>query len=297
MTVELLVQQLINALSLGSIYALLALGLAVVYSVLGLLNFAYGEIITIAGYCMFFLVSGGMDFWYAAIFGVIAAIATSLLIQLVAFRPLRGAPANAVIFASFAVSIIIKALISNVISPRPRGIPVPSWVDGVIQLGSFRLPILALITIAIAVVAMVALTWALHYSTPGLAIRAAAEDFTVTRLMGAPAGRLILLAFVLSGILAGIAGVLWIARTGSVSPAMGFTPLLQSFIAIVLGGLGNLRGAVIGGFALAFIEVALQVLLPTAVVPFTAALTLVAVVVILYFRPQGFSKLAQERVA
>lgn len=297
MSPEILVQQFINALSLGSIYALLALGLAVVFSVLGLLNFAYGELITITGYTMFFLIATGLNFWLAAAVGVVSAVIGSLLVQLIAFRPLRGAPPNAVIFASFAVSVIIQALIRNVISPRPKGIAVPGWADSVLQVGSYRFPVLALVTFAIAVAAMLALTTVLRRTRWGLAIRAAAEDFTVTRLMGARAGRMVVLAFAISGVLAGIAGVLWIARTGSVSPAMGFNPLLQSFIAVVLGGLGNLRGAVIGGFALAFIEVGLRVLLPSAVVPFTAALTLVVVVIVLYVRPQGFSKIPQERVA
>ena len=108
MSLEVLVQQLLNALSLGSIYALLALGLAVVYSVLGLLNFAYGELITVNGYMMFVLIGAGMGFWEAALLGVVAAVAASLLSERTAFRPLRGASATTVIFSSFAVSVIIQ---------------------------------------------------------------------------------------------------------------------------------------------------------------------------------------------
>lgn len=296
MSAEYLTQQFVNAMGLGAIYALLALGLAVVFQVLGLLNFAYGELITITGYTMF-LFSPTVGLWPSAAFGVLSAVVLSLLIQLVAFRPLRGAPAHVVIFASFAVSMLIQALIRNVISPRPKGIAVPSWLDRVWAVGSFRFPVLSLITFVVAIAAMFALTLFLGRTRQGLAIRAAAEDFAITRLMGVSAGRMVVLAFALSGLLAGIAGVLWIARTGSVSPSMGFNPLLQSFIAVVLGGLGNLRAAIAGGFALAFIEVGLQTFLPQGAVPFTAALTLIVVVAVLYLRPQGFSKLAAERVA
>lgn len=297
MSPELLVQQLLNALSLGSIYALLALGLAVVFSVLGLLNFAYGELVTVVGYTMYVLLGMGVDFWLSALAGAVLAVGFSLLTELIAFRPLRGAPAYAVIFASFAVSVIVQSLIRNFISPRPEGVSVPSWMDGVLLLGSLRVPVLSLITIGLAAVAMVTLTWVLQRTRYGLAIQASAEDFRITRLMGARAGQMMSLAFVVSGVLAGIAGFLWVARTGSLTPTMGFTPLLESFIAVVLGGIGSLRGAVVGGFALAFIEVALQVFLPAAIVPFTAALSLLAVVAILYLRPQGFSSKIAERVA
>ena len=113
----------------------------------------------------------------------------------------------------------------------------------------------------------------------------------------AQAGRLILMAFAISGALAGIAGVLYIAKTGSATPDMGFNPLLQAFVAVVLGGMGSLRGAVAAGFALAFVEVALQVFLPREFVPYVQAITLVVIIVVLYFRPQGFARRIEERVA
>lgn len=297
MSPEVALQQLLNALSLGSIYALLALGLAVVFSVLGLLNFAYGELVTVNGYAMFLLIGSGVGFWVAGAIGILVAVAASLVIELVAFRPLRRASATAVIFSSFAVAVIIQNLIRNLISPRPQGIAVPNWLDGVMSMGPFRFPVLSLVTVAVAVVAVTVLTAFLGRSRHGLAMRAAAEDFRTTRLMGAPAGRLVVLAFAVSGLLAGLAGFLWIARRGAVTPTMGFTPLLQAFIAVVLGGFGKLSGAVYGGFLLAFIEVVLQVLLPVGMRPFTAAFTLVVVVVILFVRPQGLAKAVEGRVA
>lgn len=297
MSPEYLLQQLINAVSLGSMYAVLALGLAMVFSVLGLLNFAYGELITVTGYTMFFCTLAGFPIYVAAILGILVAIICALLTQLIAFRPLRGAPAYAVIFASFAVSIMLQSLFRGLISPRARGIPVPQGFDSTIDLGITRIPMSTLVTLVVAAIAMLGLGAFLRWAPQGLAIRASAEDLTTARLMGARAGRMILLVFVLSGLLAGIAGVLWTWRTGSVAPEAGFTPLLQSFIAVVLGGLGKLRGAVIGGFVLAFIEVLLQVLLPGNLVPFSTAFSMLAVVIILFVRPDGLTRSLKERVA
>lgn len=297
MSIQTLLQHVLNALSIGSIYALLALGLAVVFSVLRMLNFAYGEIVTAAAYTIVGCMALGLPFLAAAPVGVAAGVVMALVTELVAFRPFSSAPRHTVVFSSFAVSLLVQSMIRNFISPRPKGIVVPRWLDRVLVVGGMRFPVLSLITVAIAVVAMTVLTAWLQRSRHGLAIRAAAEDFEATRLMGANSAALIRVAFAISGLLAGIGGVLWIARTGSATPDMGFTPLLQAFVAVVLGGMGNLRGAVVGGFAVAFVEVALQVFLPDALVPYVQALTLLAVITVLYVRPQGFARQVQERVA
>ena len=287
MTSELLVQQFINALSLGSIYALLALGLAMVFSVLGMLNFAFGELVTITGYVMFWLVAAQTSFLTAAIAGVLFATLASVVVEQIAFRPLRRAPFITVLFSSFAVAVIIQNLIRQLISPRPRGVPVPSIFDEVWRFGTFQVGVLPMITLVVGLVSLGLLAAFLQRTSAGLAIRAAALDFEVARLMGIRANRVISLAFAISGFLAGIAGVLWVARRGTVTPDMGFVPILKAFIAVVIGGLGNLWGAVLGGFVLAFLEIALEVILPIEFRPFTEAFSLVAVVIILYFRPQG----------
>ncbi len=296
MTFETLIQHLLNALSLGSIYALLALGLAVVYSVLKLLNFAYGELITSVGYTMFLLAPTGIGFWLSGLIGIVVAVVVALLTEVIAFRPLRKAPPYAVIFASFALSFAIQAIIRNFITPKKQLVSIPGFLNESLHLGTLQIPVLTIIYISVGAIVVVALTLVLKRTKYGLAIRAAAESFPVTRLMGAKAGRMMLLAFVISGLLAGIAGLLWIARSGSLTPDMGFTPLLEAFIAVVLGGLGSLTGAVYGGFLLAFIEVALRVFLPSELGSYVPAFALVAVVAVLYFRPNGFVRVAEGRV-
>lgn len=287
MTVELAVQQLINALGLGSIYALMALGLAIVFSILGLLNFAYGELLAVTSYTMFLLIKEQVPFAVAAIPGVAAAIITSLVIERVAFRPLRGAPFLTILFSSFAMAIIFQNLFRQVISKRPEVVRIPQVLDSVLKIGPFQFGVLPVLTFAVGFMTLIILVLFVQKSNWGLTMRAAAEDFQVTRLMGVRANRVIALAFAVSGFIGGIAGVLWLARRGAVNPTMGFVPVLKAFIAVVLGGLGSLRGAVLGGFVLAFMEVCLMVLLPTRVQPFTDVFGLAAVVIILYFKPGG----------
>ncbi len=287
MSFQELIQQLVNALSLGSIYALFALGLAVVFSVLGLLNFAYGELVTVAGYAMMLLSRRGMPFWVMVLGAVPFAVLTSMAMEFVAFRPLRKASPVVRLFSSFALAVIIQNLIRQVISPRPQGVPVPEFFNDALSIGSIRIGVLPLITTGIGAACLVALTFFLRRSRAGLAMRAASQDFTVTRLMGVRANRVISLAFAISGALAGVAGVLWVSRRTSVHPTMGFGPVLKAFVATVIGGLGNLSGAVLGGFFLGFLEIALEVALPGVVRPFLDAIALSVVVAVLYFRPQG----------
>jgi branched-chain amino acid transport system permease protein len=285
--VEVFVQQLINGLSLGSIYALLALGLAMVYSTLGILNFAYGELITIAGYTMFFASDAGLPFVVAAALAVLAAAIASVLMQAVVFRPLRGASFVTLLFASFALSQVLQGVFRQAISPRSRGIPTPGLFSEFIEIGGLRIGLLALITLAVALVAMGLLVAFMRSSRAGLQMRASAQDLLTARLLGVRTNRVIPLAFLVSGLLAGVGGVLWIARTTSVNPTTGFTPILVAFVAIVFGGLGSIPGAVIGAFAFGILEVMLQAYLPSSVVPFQFALALLAVAIVLYVRPQG----------
>lgn len=288
MTAEVAVQQLINALSLGSLYALLALGLAMVYSVLGLMNFAYGELVTVTGYTIYFLHRADVPYALAGLVGIIVAILFALLTELMAFRPLRKASFAAILFSSFAMSILIQNLLRQAVSPRPRGIAVPVVLDSVVRIGSFRIASMSLVTLALCMIAIALLVAFLQRTKAGIAIRAAAANFEVARLVGVPANRVISLSFLTSGLLAGLGGVLWVSRIGGVTPAMGFKPVLSSFIAVVIGGLGNLWGGVVGGFFLAFLEVGLQVVLPSNIRPFIDAFALVIVVIVLGFRPQGF---------
>lgn len=285
---EFVIQQLFNALALGGVYALLALGLAMVFSVLGLINFAHGEIMTLTGYAMvFFVATLGAPIAFALVLALGLAAASAMGIERIAFRPVRGASLTTMLLTTFALSSIAHVLFQNFISPRPIALAMPDWLTGTHDLGGFRIGALQLVSIGVTLFALVALSVFLRRSTLGLAMRAAAEDFDMTRMMGIAADRVVLTAFALSGLLAGISGFLWIAQRGSVDPLMGFVPVLKAFIAVVVGGLGTLSGAVLGGFLLGFVEVGLRATLPPEALPFRDAIALALVIAILLFRPQG----------
>jgi len=295
MTVELFFQQLINAISLGSLYALLALGLAIVYGVLKVLNFAHGSLVAVTGYIMW-LISMELELPFAVAIaaGILGATGVSILTERVAFRPLRGSKYAVMLMSSFAVAIIIENLIRLLIDPRPKGLRIPPVFDKVIRIGAFRIGSLSIITLVISLIVMGLLIYFLLRTRWGMALRAAAVDFEVTRLVGVPANRIISLAFAIAGLLAGIAAALWVIRVGGIAPTMGLVPIIKAFVANVIGGLGSLPGAVVGGLILGFFDIFLKAFLPPGVRPYVEAISLVAVVVILYFRPQGIMIKGEE---
>ena len=284
---EYLVQQIINAVSLGGIYALLALGLAVVFSIVGLINFAHGELMTVAGYVIFFMLSLAAPLVAAVMLGIAASAIAALTTERLAFRPMRKADVTGLLITSFAVSVILRVIFQNGISARPKPIAMPQSLSGAIDLGFATVGIVPLISIAVSVVALFALTRFLKLTVLGTAMRAAAEDFAVVRLMGVRANHVVAVAFAVSGVLAGTAAFLWIAQRGSVDPLMGFVPVLKAFVAAIIGGLGSLSGAVAGGLVLGVLEVLFQAYLPNVLLPFRDAFVLGLVILILIFRPEG----------
>jgi branched-chain amino acid transport system permease protein len=284
---EILIQQCLNALALGGTYALLALGLAMVFSVLGLINFAHGELMTLTGYGIFYALAAGLSYPIALVIGLLLAMVSAVAMERIAFRPVRNSSPVTMLLTSFAVSTILHILFQNLISARPKAIPVPEILAGAISVGGMQIGVIQLLSILTTAVSLVGLLIFLKRSMLGIAMRAAAEDFNVTRLMGINANLVISTAFAISGLFAGIAGILWLFQRGSVDPLMGFLPVLKAFIAVVLGGLGSLSGAVVGGFILGAIEVALRAYLPDSALAYRDAISLALVIGLLFFWPQG----------
>ena len=283
-----------NALSLGGIYALLALGLAVVYSILGLINFAHGALMTLAGYVLVFAAVLGLPFYLSAPLAILVVMASAVLLERIAFRPVRGASGATMLLTSFAVAVLLQLAFQLFISTRPQVVPLPDFLTATVDLGSFAIGVNRVISVVVAVVVLIALDLFLKRTVLGLAMRAAADDFNVTRLMGIRANRVIATAFALSGLLAAVAAVLWIAQRSSVDPMMGLVPVLKAFIATTLGGLGSLLGAVLGGLLLGAIEIYLAAYLPDAALPFHGAITLGVVILVLVVRPQGLVGASRE---
>ncbi len=284
---DMFLQQLVNALSLGGTYALLALGLAVVFSIMGLINFAHGELMTAAGYGLCFALLAGLPFGVAVVIALVVAVVLVLLMERIAFRPVRGASGTTLLLTSFAVSAIPRVLFQNFISARPKPVPMPMSLSGTIEIGGLHIGVIQAISILVTVLMLAGLNLFLRTTVSGRAMRAASEDFAIVRLLGIRANAVVATAFAISGLLAGVAGILWVAQRGSVDPLMGFLPVLKAFIAAIIGGLGSLSGAVAGGFLLGFIEVFLQAYLPESLLSYRDAFTILLVIAVLLFAPQG----------
>jgi branched-chain amino acid transport system permease protein len=277
---EYLLQQSMNALSLGGEYALLALGLAIVFSVMGLVNFAHGDMITFGGYTMF-LVAAGLGIANPALLlpvGVLSVVLFAMFLEKVAFKPVRGAPPTTGMLTAFGVSILIQNVALIFVGTRAKSVPTMDFLISNVTIGSVRIPIVQIFETAVTFIAIALLVVFLRRTTIGMAMRAAAKDVSTVRLMGVRADRVIATAFAISGFLAGLATVFVLARRGAV---------LKAFVAAVIGGFGSLPGAVIGGLVLGVAEVMMQVVLPESMAGFRDAFIFTAVGVLLLVRPQG----------
>ena len=293
---EFFLQQTINAVALGGTYALLALGMAVIFSIMGMINFAHGELMTITGYALFFSIQAGVPWPVAIVVALCAGALAAMAMELIAFRPVRGASPATLLVTSFAVSTILQILFQNLISTRPKAVPLPDFLSSSLSLGMLTVGVNQTISILVTAVILGLLTFFFKKTILGMSVRSAAEDFPVTRLMGIPANAVISTAFAISGLLAAVAGILWVAQRASVDPLMGFVPVLKAFIAAILGGLGSLTGAVAGGFTLGFIEIYLSAFLPDNVLAYKEPLALFIVVALLLWRPQGLAPAASAKV-
>ena len=205
----------------------------------------------------------------------------------IAFRPVRNSSGATMLVTSFAVAMILQVLFQNFISVRSQAVNIPDVISGSILIGGMVIGTNKLLAIVSTIVMLVLLDRFLSKQKYGIAMRAAAEDFAVARLMGIRANTVIAGAFAISGLLAGVAAILWVSQRASVDPLMGFTPVLKAFIAAILGGLGSLRGAVAGGFLLGFIEIYLAAFLPAELQEFRDPIGLGIVVLVLVMRPNG----------
>ena len=284
------VQFIIDVLSLGSAYALMALGLVIVYGILRLVNFAYGELIMVTGYTLYLMNGSALPWLVMAVVGVFAAILAGVATDYVAFRPVRAKSVTAVLITSFAFSTLLQNAALLFISPRPRPVPLPEIYSVTVEIAGVITPARNLITIAAAVVLLVLFLLLMRHTVLGIAMRAAASNFTMARMLGVPANLIISLAFAISGLLAGVVALLWLGRIGMVVPGVGLEPLLIAFIATVIGGMRSLQGAVLGGFLLALMDTGLNYVLPQDLLKFRDAFTFSLVILILLWRPEGLLK-------
>jgi branched-chain amino acid transport system permease protein len=289
------IQNLLDAISLGAVYALAALGIGLIFSIMRLINFAHGELIMVGGFVIYTL--AGQPMLVMAIAAIIVVTILALGMERIAFRPLRRASPPTLLIASFAVSYFLQHIVLIVFGSRPMGVDFLSSLGESFEFAGLRVPLLQCIAIATTVILMVGLVFFFRKSRTGVQMRAAAEDFTMARLLGVKANRVIAVAFALSGILASFVSLYLVAQTGSVSYKMGVNMVLIAFVASVIGGMGSLTGAALGGFLVGIVSVSLQAYLPEDLRPYRDAFVFLAFIAFLLWRPQGLLvKQASERV-
>ncbi|MCR9112165.1 MAG: branched-chain amino acid ABC transporter permease [Rhodobacteraceae bacterium] len=299
-------QILFDALSVGSIYALGALGIALIFGVMRLVNFAHGDYIA---FCVFAMLWPSLDVvaivfignlpWFLlipVILGIGAGL--SIISEILVFRRLRDANPATMMITSFALGFVIHNVLLMFYSSRPKAINLWSNLSLPVEIMGARIPLLQVITIVMTIVILLALVTFLRRTQFGVEMRAAAEDFTMARMLGVKANRVIMAAFGVSGALASCIALILATQTGVADINMGLPVMLVAFVATVIGGLGSLHGAVIAGFLIGGVSVLLQVFLPLEARPFRDAFVYSAVIASLLWRPQGLfaPKSSKERV-
>ena len=293
---EYIIQQVINAVSLGSLYALVAVGLSIVFGVLKLTNFAHGDVMLVGAFTTVLLIAIGMPFVPAMICGILASAFAGFLIERIAYRPIRNAPDVTRLLTSLAVTYILENLGILLFTSSPRNFPLPDILNTSWQLsgGAITFTNINVLTVALTIVSLIGLGWFITRTTIGLGMRAAAEDMQAAQLVGLNVNKVIIVAFVVASAYAGLAGVLWAAQAGVVQPQMGFTPLLKAFVAAIIGGFGSITGALLGGYMLGALEIFIIAFLPDTIVPYRDAIVFALLIAFLLFRPGGLMQPNRE---
>ena len=258
---EIFFQQVINGLVLGSMYALVALGYTMVYGIINLINFAHGEILMVGALTSWtmvtWLAASGMPGWalMAVALGCAAVVCAALnfSIEKVAYRPLRNAPRLAPLITAMGMSLLLQTLAMMIWKPNPKPFPALLPQDP-ISLGGPVISVTQVVILITTGVLLAGLMYLVNSTKLGRAMRATAENPKVASLMGVKPDRVISATFVIGAVLAAVAGLMWAANYGVAQHSMGFMPGLKAFVAAVLGGIGNLAGAVVGGILLGLIE-------------------------------------------
>ena len=287
MDFQIFMQQFVNALSLGSLYALIAIGYTMVYGILRLINFAHGDVFMIGGYLAFYAVTAFMMPWWVA---VIAAIGMTTLfgmgLERVAYRPLRDSPRISIMISAIGASFLIENLAIVLFDARPKAFPVPDFFASTFVLGDVHISMVSIIIPVVTAIILAALLWVIYRTKTGMAMRAVATDIDAARLMAIDVNRIISFTFAIGSALAAVGGIMWALKYPRLEPLMGIMPGLKCFIAAVIGGIGSIAGAVLGGLLLGLIELMTIAFLPE-LTGYKDAFAFILLIVVLLIKPTG----------
>ncbi len=296
MTWNLFLQHLANGISLGGLYALIAIGYTIVYGVLRLINFAHGDIFMMGAYIAFYGVALFLLPWYVSFpLAIVVAAILGMIIERAAYRPLRDAPRVSVLMSAIAVSILLQNIGFVLFGGVPKAFPRPSLFAQVWNLGGVAVLSLTFYTVLISAALLVAMAYLVYRTKVGRAMRAVSWDFEIAKLMGININHVISLTFAIGSVLAVAGSIMWSMKFPQLLPLMGVTPGLKCFIAAVVGGIGSVPGAVLGGFILGLGEVMIVAFLP-GLSGFKYAFAYSALILVLLLKPRGLlGKMAEEK--
>ena len=289
---EFIISLLVGALSIGGTYAMIALGYTMVYGIAKMLNFAHGDIIMVGAYTLF-VFAATLNPLLAIPVAIIACVILGVVVEKVAYKPLRGASPLAVLITAIGVSYLLQSLAQIIFGSAPKMLTVYDF--GSVSLMGVAVKTSTLITLVVSIVVMVALTLFVKYTRTGRAMIAVSEDRGAAQLMGINVNRIITITFAIGSGLAALAGLFTLMKSPSVTNTMGAMPGIKAFTAAVIGGIGSIPGAMLGGIFLGLVE-ALASKFPT-IAPYTDAIEFSLLIVILLVRPTGFlGKKRREKV-
>lgn len=290
-------QNLATGLTVGSLYALVAIGYTMVYGILRLINFAHGDIFMMAMYFAFFAISIFYIPWYIAVLLVLlATLLLGVLIERVAYKPLRDAPRISLLISSIGVSYLLENLATVVFTGVPRQFPAIANLQSNIMLGKVNIQQLAIYTPIIMLLLVAALLYLINKTKTGMSMRAVSKDFETARIMGVNINRTISVTFALGSLLASVGAIMWGQKYPQVQPYIGVMPGLKCFIAAVIGGIGDVKGAVVGGIILGVLEIMIVHFIP-GLSGYKDAFAFIALILILLLKPTGlFSEKITDKV-
>lgn len=294
MSIQIFFQHLMNAISLGGIYSLIAIGYTMVYGILNLINFAHGDIFTYSMYFAFYAVTLFLFPWWAAfIFALFATAMLGALIERVAYRPLRkaNAPKISGLITAIGISFFLQNFAIVVFGGRAKSFNpqigvYPQQFAQVISIRNVRIPLLTFIIIGASIVSLLLLVWIVYRTKSGMAMRAVSKDIMAAKLMGINTDRTISQTFMLGSALAAVGGLLWAMKYPQIYPYTGMIPGLKAFIAAVVGGIGSIPGAMLGGFILGLSEIMIVAFLP-GLAGYRDAFAYIILIIILLVKPNG----------
>lgn len=288
MSFDYILSQFVNGIKLGSIYAVVAIGYSMVYGILKLINFAHGDLMTVGVYTMLVLMGfSGIPIWLVILVGCGMSIIFGMTMEKLVYRPLRGSGEETTLIASLAVSVFLQNLISMIFSPQKRAFHLPDFLTQTYRLGSVTLSVMNILTFISIVIILIALTLMLKKTKIGMAMRACSDNLAASQLMGIKINTVVAAAFVIGSGLAGLTGLMLAGEYKTIEPLMGFVPGLKAFCAAVLGGIGSLNGAVLGGFIIGIAEMLFAGLMPTDITPYRDAFIFLLLIVVLLVKSNG----------